>query len=344
MKTKLWFLFSLLISINFLNAQDLVIPTKTEDEVYIKLKRFEGIIDVNQNIEDILKYDPRFVEEIIFKHIEEIEAKKPKILTTILKILGHFDSPRSILTLGKYAEPFMAILEKDKPIPRPRHIRVSAINALTEKISEERLTHVIKHISDADPIFQSLVLKLLTEKEVKEAIDPAYEIFKKSNTEATFNVKTDAASLLMAISKDPQLKNSVLLSMLIDPNIHIRKAGLTLLTSGGEAGDAEVRRKLIDILKNAKTEELELACKGVGTIKAMEAKDELLIVLNREKSPLIKWECLNSLSKINYDKNELNNKIKEIITNYQGNENIKNAERERFQKLLEYLNAPKEPK
>lgn len=322
----------------------MVIPPKIEDEIFIKLKRFEGNIDNNKNIEDILKYDPKYVEEIIFKHLKDTDNQNLNYLYQILIILGNFDTPRALLTLGKFSDPFVNTDEKEPVLARPRHIRVAAINAIMTKTDEKRSNLVIKHISDADPIFQSLVLKLLKDKEVKEAIAPAYETFKKSSTDALFKVKIDAATLIIALSTDPQLKNSVRLNMLIDPNIHIRKAGLTLLSEGGEPGDAEVRRKLIELLKNAKDEELELACKGIGTLKASEAKDDLITILNRENSPLIKWECLNSLYKINYDSTELNKKIKELIDTYKGKGNIKNADQERFQRLLDFINSQKEQK
>lgn len=334
--------FSFCLSI--LNAQDLVIPHKIEEEIYIKLKRFEGTIDNNQNIENILKYDHRYVEEIIFKHMNDSEIKNLNYLVQIIKILGHFETHRAILSLSKFAEPIIISKDPGKTVIRPRHIRLSAINALMQKINDERANYVIKYIGDNDPIFQCLVLKLLTEKRIKEAIQPTYEIFKKSNTDELFKVKIDAASLIITVTKDPQMKNSVILNMLIDPNIHIRKAGLTLLSDGGEAGDAEVRRKLKELIINAKDEELELACKGAGIIKANETKEELLIILNRENSPLIKWECLNSLFKMNYDKIELNKKINELIETYKNNESIKNADHERFKRLLEFVNLPKESK
>lgn len=344
MKNYFFFLFLLLFNAYFVLAQEVEIPPKIENEIFVKLKRFEGEIDNLQNIEDILKYDHHFVEEIIFKHINATETNTLNYLLQNLKLLGNFDSHRAILTLAKHCEPFISSEPKEKVIPRPRYIRDAAINALLQKPNPERNQYVIKYIADSDPNFQCLVLKLLKEKKIKEAIEPTYEMFKKSNTNDLFKVKVDAATLIMALSTDPQLKNSVLLNMLIDPNIHIRKAGLNLFTEGGEAGDSEIRKKLLEVLKNSKDNELELACKGAGILKAKETQNELLTILNRESNPLIKWECLNSLHKINYDINELNIKIKELLEKYSGKEKIKNAEFERFQRLLDYINKPKETK
>jgi hypothetical protein len=344
LKKSIYLAISLCLIFGVLLSQDTLVPPKIEDEISIKLRKFEEKTDYAKNSREILEYDHAFVEEIIFKKLNQIENKKPEALSHILTILGEFDTPRALLTLSKFTTPYLDLTEKDKPIVRPRHLRVTAINAILKKVTPDRTNIIIKLISDNDPIFQCIVLKLLKEKEVKESVVPAFEVFKKPYSDDTLSVKTEAASLILTISNDPQIKNSVLLNMLMEPNIHIRKAGLTLFTAGGLPGDAEVRRKLLDLLKTAKLDELELACKAAGTIQLLEAKDELLLILNREKSPFTKWECINSLYKINYDINEIYKLINDLIQKYKVNEQIVNADQERFMNLLNKIKTEKEQK
>lgn len=336
------FCFCLICKI--LPGQDNVVPPKIEDELSIKLKKFEEKVDYAKNIREILEYEPLHVEEIIFKKLKYYEKNKPDALAHVLAILGEYDTPRSLLTLGKFSSPFIEGIDKDNLVERPRHLRVNAINAIMKKTTPDRINLILKLIDDKDPIFQCIVLKLLREKQIKEAIEPAYEIFKKPYSDETLSVKTDAACLILTIATDPQIKNSVLLNMLMEPNIHVRKAGLTLFSVGGFPGDAEVRRKLIDVIKTAKLEELELACKAAGTIRLTEAENELLVILNREKSPFIKWECLNSLYLIDYDSNELKKMISALIQKYKVNDQIVTADQERFTNLLNKITTQKERK
>lgn len=344
MKISLFLLLTLFHTHAFVFTQSVDVPQKIEEEINSKIRLFEnkGTVNYNVIIDDILKFNVSYVEETIFKRLEEIETKKPAILNQIIKILGNLESNRVVLTLIKYTEPEFTIPTNEKPIPRPRHIRIAAVTALLQNPTEERAKAVLKLLNDTDTIFLSLVLKQLKARDIKSSVPIVFDVFKNASVENAFNVKADSASLIIALSDDPQLKNSVLLTMIMDTSVHIRRAGLALLPEGGFAGDSEIRRQIKASLNTAKDEELELTCKAVGLLGIKDAQSDLIHVLDTQKTPLIKWESLYSLFKLEYDKADINKRIQELIEAYKVNPNIKNADQERFERLKSIVNGEKE--
>lgn len=335
---RLSFLFILIFfSIN-LYANDLEIPREEEEKIYSVLLKFEGKGDLKKVQKEILEFNHEHVEAVIFKYIEEIDKRTKKAIGPILRVLGHFNTHRAILTIAKYAEPFERTGQNITEIPRSRHIRVSAIYSLMMKPTEDRAKHLIRHISDNDAIFQSNILRLLTENKIANAIEPAYEIFKNSNTEDKFIVRIDAANLIMALCNDPFIKNAVLKNMLNDPNLHIRKAALTLVPDGGLIGDIDVRELVLKILKNSKTEELELACKATGKLRITTAKDELIRIQEEIKVPMIQWEALFSLYLIKMPPADVIKLIELKSAENKSSKKIKSADEERFDRLIQYIN------
>ncbi|PCJ63331.1 MAG: hypothetical protein COA79_00555 [Planctomycetota bacterium] len=335
---KLGLILFFILNFTNLYCETIKVPLEIENKIYVELKKLENNHKNKEIVRNILKIKAEYVEEIIFKHIDSIEELSPKSIVPIVKILGHFNTHRAILTISKYAEPYQKKRANEEKIERTRHIRITAIKSILLTLSKERIAHTIKYIKDQDPIFQSSVLRTFRKKKILEGIVPAYQVFKNSSSEKKFNVKVDAASLIINLSKDPLMKNNVLLNMINDANIHMRKAGLALIPDGGNANDKEVRDRVIEIIKKSKGGELELACKSAGKLRISNGVDLLIKTLSDVKNPMTKWECLYALFLIKYDKDKLKILIKEQIDKSKTKSYLKGGDQIRFERLLKYVN------